>query len=244
MASACCPTNLPTVRHPPVFCASLRMTRDKSTSVWKALINWTPASRAATGKCLYDLLRTQVVYSVIARQAEVGGWYHSEWTDQMPSPRTVASSNIGRNSRARKTFPWVSGRRRCYHLCLSKPDISYRFWLAEAILDLEGNRLGLSPSLLGVNAEAVSPAMQFPCPSPADVRLRLVNLGNKEMLELLIINPTDKSLPVQWERAPGRSMDWSFGDGTMRPIAESGLEVPPRGWIRGLSSQLKKLNQA
>jgi hypothetical protein len=64
-----------------------------------------------------------------------------------------------------------------YHLCLAKPDDRYRAWLAEAMLDLEDNRLGLSPSLLGGNAEAVAPNDQRPCPSPADARLRLANLS-------------------------------------------------------------------
>ena len=39
----------------------------------------------ATGKKLYDLLRIQVVFAVIDRQATDGGWYHGEWTDEMES---------------------------------------------------------------------------------------------------------------------------------------------------------------
>jgi hypothetical protein len=37
----------------------------------------------ATGKSLYDLLRRQLVLSVLAAQAEDGGWHHGEWTDLM-----------------------------------------------------------------------------------------------------------------------------------------------------------------
>jgi hypothetical protein len=40
---------------------------------------------AATGKKLYRLLKQQVLFSVIARQAQDGGWYHGEWTDFMES---------------------------------------------------------------------------------------------------------------------------------------------------------------
>ncbi len=122
-----------------------------------------------------------------------------------------------------------------YHLCLLKPDIRYRAWLAEAMLDLEDNRLGLSPSLLGANSEAVAPAAQIPCPSPDDARLRLANLGHHKMLELLIVNPTEHPLAVHWQQAPDRPMDWTTRDGTMQPITESRLEVPARGWLRGLS---------
>ncbi len=35
----------------------------------------------ATGKQIYGLLKKQVLYSVIYRQSEDGGWYHGEWTD-------------------------------------------------------------------------------------------------------------------------------------------------------------------
>jgi hypothetical protein len=39
----------------------------------------------ATGKRLYGLLKRQVLFSVISRQSEDGGWYHGEWSDFMES---------------------------------------------------------------------------------------------------------------------------------------------------------------
>lgn len=39
----------------------------------------------ATDKVLYDLLKRQILLSVIVRQAEDGGWYHGEWTKYMES---------------------------------------------------------------------------------------------------------------------------------------------------------------
>lgn len=39
----------------------------------------------ATNKVLYKLFKRQVLFSVIARQAEDGAWYHGEWTDCMES---------------------------------------------------------------------------------------------------------------------------------------------------------------
>lgn len=38
---------------------------------------------AATRKMLYRLLKRQIVYSVLARQADDGAWHHGEWTDFM-----------------------------------------------------------------------------------------------------------------------------------------------------------------
>ncbi len=40
---------------------------------------------AATRKKLYGLLKRQIVFCVIARQAQDGGWYHGEWADFMES---------------------------------------------------------------------------------------------------------------------------------------------------------------
>jgi hypothetical protein len=42
---------------------------------------WLSGLALATKKSLYDLLRRQIVLSVIARQSADGGWYHGEWTD-------------------------------------------------------------------------------------------------------------------------------------------------------------------
>lgn len=47
----------------------------------------------ATGKTLYRLFKQQLILSVLHRQAEDGGFYHGEWTDQMESHfRLVASA--------------------------------------------------------------------------------------------------------------------------------------------------------
>ena len=39
----------------------------------------------ATGKGIYQLFKQQLIRSVLARQADDGGWYHGEWTDRMES---------------------------------------------------------------------------------------------------------------------------------------------------------------
>jgi hypothetical protein len=39
----------------------------------------------ATGKRLYALLKRQILFSVVARQSEDGGWHHGEWSDFMES---------------------------------------------------------------------------------------------------------------------------------------------------------------
>lgn len=121
-----------------------------------------------------------------------------------------------------------------YHLCLASPDPRYRAWLAETMIDLEDNRLGLSPSLLGGNAEAIPPHAQCPCPVARDRRLRLANLGIGEERELLVVNPTALEIPLEWEIPPGDGLDWRSAGGSL--LAGSGRQpmVPARGWVHGV----------
>lgn len=124
-----------------------------------------------------------------------------------------------------------------YHLCLAKPDALYRAWLAEVIMDLEDNGLGLSPSLLGANAEAVAPDQQRACPSPANARLRLANLTQGGRVEWLIVNPTDRPISLEWEVEPGEAVVWRTQDGTMPTFTERHPLIAPRGWLHGVSNQ-------
>lgn len=123
-----------------------------------------------------------------------------------------------------------------YHLCLAVPDLEYRGWLAEAMLDLEDNRLGQSPSLLGSNAEAIPPGEQWPCPIPADAALRVANLSRGGQGEWLVVNPEQRPLPLQWLVEPGEAVAWRAQDGTMPPPEETGPMIPPRGWLHGRST--------
>ncbi len=122
-----------------------------------------------------------------------------------------------------------------YHLCLAKSDARFRAWLAEAILDLEDNGLGLSPSLLGANAEAMAPNLQRPCPSPADPRLRVANLSGEGRTELLVVNPSPAPLALEWDTPPARTMVWHEGTNTSE-IPEHHLVIPPRGWLLGAAN--------
>ena len=124
-----------------------------------------------------------------------------------------------------------------YHLCLCHPDRKYRAWLAESMLDLEDNQLGLSPSLLGANGEAIAPEQQCPCPSPLDARFRVANLSRGHVTELLIVNPSRQTLTVEWQIPPAMGMTWSAPDGSIPPTTEGKPDIPARSWIRGVSIQ-------
>jgi hypothetical protein len=49
------------------------------------LFNWLTGLERSTRKSLYNLLRRQVLLSVVSRQSADGGWYHGEWTDMNES---------------------------------------------------------------------------------------------------------------------------------------------------------------
>lgn len=121
-----------------------------------------------------------------------------------------------------------------YHVCTIFPDEQYRQWLAEAMLVLEAMQMGQPPSLLGANAEAVSVPEQMPCPSPRDGRLRIANLGRRGAPELLIVNPTDSALPLDWELPPSEAVAYAGCDA--RPVQGEPPAVPARGWLWARSS--------
>ncbi|WP_200226031.1 hypothetical protein [Rubrivivax gelatinosus] len=118
-----------------------------------------------------------------------------------------------------------------YHVCLLDPAPRWRIWLAEAMLVLEDLGMGQPPSLLGANAEALAPAEQLPCPSPADARLRVANLGRRGAPELLLLNPTAEPLPLAWEQAPADVLVWR--DAAGHELAP-GATIAPRSWLHGL----------
>lgn len=124
-----------------------------------------------------------------------------------------------------------------YHLTLDKPDQRYRTWLAEAILDLEDNDLGLPPSLLGSNAEAVEPAGQCPCPNPADPRLRVANLSRGKTIEWLIVNPTGQEIELQWESAPAVEVTWQAPSAAVAWSAPEPLMILARSWVHGVGGR-------
>ncbi len=115
-----------------------------------------------------------------------------------------------------------------YHQALEREAAADRRRLARVMLLLEGLGLGQPPSLLGGNAEAVPPGAQVGAPSPAVGCLRLANLSRAGRREVVVVNPTDESCPMDWERPPS-GLVWCDGEG--REVAEA--VVPAAGWLWG-----------
>ncbi len=121
-----------------------------------------------------------------------------------------------------------------YHLCILDPDPTWRRWLAEAVIDCEDVSLGLPPSVLGANGEAVAAQDRSHCPSPAARQLRIVNLSHRGRSEYLVVNPTGESLPLEWQTAPSGPVVWSDRTGRQIPIYVRVPLVAGREWVHGM----------
>lgn len=111
-----------------------------------------------------------------------------------------------------------------YHVCRLYPEVAeYRGLLAEAMLHLADLGLGLPPSLLGGNSEAVAVAQQMPCPAVTNDGLLVANLGDLSRPELLLVNATRQACRPDWSSEPGK-FHWRELDG--KPADTS--QVPAR----------------
>ena len=87
----------------------------------------------ATRKKFYGLLKRQILYSVIARQAQDGGWYQGEWTDLMESHYRLHNSAMlmleaGLEEEADETIRRALGKAAAFLVsCTDQTDIGLWF---------------------------------------------------------------------------------------------------------------------
>ena len=90
-----------------------------------------------------------------------------------------------------------------YHVCRLYPDnLDYRRLLAQAMLHLADLALGLPPSLLGANDEAVPADRQMACPTPSEPGILVANLGDAGRPEVLLVNCGPQSSLLTWIAVP------------------------------------------
>jgi hypothetical protein len=106
-----------------------------------------------------------------------------------------------------------------YQACLAWPDAEYRVWLARAVVALEKRALGLPPSLLGANSEAVAPSDQAPTPVLDDARIRVVNLSRRDFIEVILVNCSDENVHLRFLRNAPAGMAWTAGNNGDRTAA-------------------------
>jgi hypothetical protein len=121
-----------------------------------------------------------------------------------------------------------------YHWCTLTDDFSARQALAGAMLKLVDIGLGLPPSLLGANSEAVAPADQLPCPIATDARLRVGNLCRSHAREILVVNPSSESIKLTWLRGGDAAVEnLAWIGSTIGARTGADLTVPARGFLSG-----------
>jgi len=125
---------------------------------------------------------------------------------------------------------WVEA---LYQLYTLRQDAMYRRLLAEGMLKLIENGLGLPPSLLGADPEAVRVEQRTLCPSPADTRLRIANLSCGGRSEILVVNATDKDRELIWEGGANPALSWTDADDQAFPDSDSLPAIQSGSWIRG-----------
>jgi hypothetical protein len=125
---------------------------------------------------------------------------------------------------------WVEA---LYHLCTLDDSLLLRAHLAEAMLRAEDAGLGQPPALLGADAEAAPVALQTPCPSPREPRLRLANLGRGARREFLVVNPAQDAIALDWDAAPPAGIRWAGADGQPAEVVAGAMIVAARGWLLG-----------
>ncbi len=97
-----------------------------------------------------------------------------------------------------------------WQLCQMYDDWRYRTWLAEAVLDLEDEAMGIPPSLLGANREAL--ARPRACPQPPDPGVRVVSIPRAGEWEVLWVNTRAQAAAApawaaaQWRDAVGETI--------------------------------------
>ena len=124
---------------------------------------------------------------------------------------------------------WVEA---LYHLCMLDPDPRHRERLASAMLDADRCGVGLSPSLLGANAEVMARPEMHACPSPAARGLRVANLSRGDRRELVVVNVSSERLELRWEKAPMPGLRWTEGSDRAGLELEP-PEIPAGGWALG-----------
>lgn len=120
---------------------------------------------------------------------------------------------------------WAEG---LLQLCTQSRFKEYRPLLASAVIDLTDAGLGLPPSLLGANSEIVSYDKTLPCPSPADSRIRIVNLSVGCGPEFLAVNPAAEPITLAFDSSVPEGVVWRLPE-TGQPTQA----IPARGWVVG-----------
>ncbi len=93
-------------------------------------------------------------------------------------------------------------------------------------MDTESIGLGISPSLLGCNSEAVPFEEQHGAILIANKNLRVLNLCNGNICEYILVNSSLEEQTINLEQNEHNLLNWTIGvDGKITST------VPTKGWV-------------
>jgi hypothetical protein len=118
-----------------------------------------------------------------------------------------------------------------YFRCLAKPDMKYRQWLVEAMLECHDLKFGISPSLSGTNGEAIPFNQQVPVPLMLNPELLMANLSYSQNKELILVNTSEKTVTVLWQLAQDPTLIWH--DSQNNKVSNTMLTINSRDWLIG-----------
>lgn len=121
-----------------------------------------------------------------------------------------------------------------YQACCLSESVQLRGWLADCVLALTDEDMGLPPSVLGANAEILPPHQRLPCPAVSDPAIRVINMVTGHKQEILLVNTDEQARQLVWESAPAADLTWSGPDGA---ALELPVTIPGRAWVRGYATR-------
>lgn len=122
-----------------------------------------------------------------------------------------------------------------YYRCLAKPDMKYRQWLAEAMLECHDLNFGMSPSLSGTNGEAMPFDQQVDLPLIMNPELVMANLSCGQHKELVLVNTSKQPITVSWQSELDPTLIWCDSQGNT--IVINPLIVNSRDWLIGANKK-------
>jgi hypothetical protein len=118
-----------------------------------------------------------------------------------------------------------------YYRCLAKTDYKYREWLAKALLHCHDLAIGIAPSLLGTNGEAVPFSEQINMPMVSNAEILQANLSHNQQVEFLLVNTSTERLTVTWTHPNETALSWT--DSHENRINSETLTIEARSWVIG-----------
>ena len=118
-----------------------------------------------------------------------------------------------------------------YYRCLVKPDMNYRQWLVEAMLECHDLKFGMAPSLSGTNGEAIPFNLQSGTPLIHNPEIVVANLCYDQHKEWILVNTSTQPVTVSWQSESDSSLTWNDSQGNK--VVNRPLIINSRDWLVG-----------